>query len=81
MVGRSLKALYWVTSDDHGEDWFVIAGSQEEAVRFHAQEEGYDPGDAIAEHIVDLPDRPRAAERRAPGSRRGARGPRQVTSP
>ena len=45
MVGRSLKALYWVTTDDHGEDWFVIAGSQEEAVRFHEQEEGYDPGD------------------------------------
>ena len=59
MVGRSLKALYWITIDDHGEDWFVIAGSQEEAVRFHKQEEGYDPGDATAEHIVDLPDRPR----------------------
>lgn len=40
MVGRSLKALYWVTTDDHGEGWFVIAGSQEEAVRFHAHEEG-----------------------------------------
>jgi hypothetical protein len=47
--------LYWVTTDDHDEDWFVVASSPEEASRFHEDMEGYDPGDARAEEVLDIP--------------------------
>jgi len=48
--------LYWVTTEDHEEDWFVIAISEKEAAKFHEDMEGYDPGDAIAEAILDIPE-------------------------
>ena len=47
--------LYWVTTDDHDEDWFIIASSAEEACKYHEDEEGYDPGDAKAEEVLDIP--------------------------
>ena len=46
--------LFWVTTEDHDEDWFVVASSAEEASRFHEDAEGYDPGDATAEEILSL---------------------------
>ena len=52
---RHLK-LYWVTTEDHCEDWFIVAPSSEEACRFHQEAEGYDPGEARAEHILDIPE-------------------------
>jgi hypothetical protein len=48
--------LYWVTTDDHDEDWFIVASSAEEASKFHEDEEGYDPGDAMAEEILVIPE-------------------------
>jgi len=27
--------LYWVTTEDHEEDWFVVAISAKEAAKFH----------------------------------------------
>jgi hypothetical protein len=48
--------LYWVTTEDHDEDWFVIASSQKEAARLHEKMEGYDPGDATAEEILEVPE-------------------------
>jgi len=27
--------LYWVTTEDHHENWFIIASSSEEACKFH----------------------------------------------
>jgi len=48
--------LYWVTTEDHDEDWFVVASSAEEASRFHEDAEGYDPGDATAEEILSIPE-------------------------
>jgi hypothetical protein len=48
--------LYWVTTDDHDEDWFVVASSLEEAAKFHEDMEGYDPGDAKAEEVLDIPE-------------------------
>ena len=48
--------LYWVTTEDHDEDWFVVASSAEEAAEFHEKEEGYAPGDAEAEKVLAIPD-------------------------
>lgn len=47
--------LYWVTTEDHDEDWFIVANNPEEAATFHEEMEGYDPGDATAEIILELP--------------------------
>jgi len=48
--------LYWVTTSDHGEDWFVISHSAREAATFHEDFEGYDIGDATAELVMEIPD-------------------------
>ena len=48
--------LYWVETEDHAEDWFVVANDEEEAAIFHEDAEGYDPGDAFAEMIKAIPD-------------------------
>ena len=48
--------LYWVTTEDHDEDWFVVAKSAEEASKYHENMEGYDPGEAKAEEVLDIPE-------------------------
>ena len=48
------QILYWVMTEDHDEDWFVVASSAEEAARYHEREEGYGEGDAFAEKVVDI---------------------------
>jgi hypothetical protein len=48
--------LFWVTTDDHDEDWFVVASSPKKAERFFENYEGYGPGYADAEEILDIPD-------------------------
>ena len=47
--------LYWCTTDDGDEDWFMIAHSAREAEQQYASEEGYDLGDAAAEFVMLLP--------------------------
>jgi hypothetical protein len=47
--------LYWVTTEDHAEDWFIVASSPQEAATFHENAEGYVYGDATAEMIVEVP--------------------------
>ena len=47
--------LYWVTTEDHAEDWFIIANSAEEAAKFHETVEGYEWGDATTEMIPEIP--------------------------
>jgi hypothetical protein len=54
MAKNKLK-LYWVETADHDEDWFIVARSKRQAERFHEDAEGYDKGDAEAEHIATLP--------------------------
>lgn len=49
-------SLYWVTTADGSEDCFIVAASANAAARFLETHEGYDPDDADAEHVVDLPD-------------------------
>lgn len=34
--------LYWLTSKDHSEDWFVVANSNTEASQFFADNQGFD---------------------------------------
>ena len=48
--------LFWVTTEDHDEDWFVVAPNAREACTFHEDMEGYDPGNATAEEILDIPE-------------------------
>ena len=40
--------LYWVTTDDHDEDWFILAKTRRAAESYHIEYEGYEPGDARA---------------------------------
>ena len=47
--------LYWCETDDHDEDWFIVASSAKEARRMHEDIEGYGRGDARATLIVRIP--------------------------
>lgn len=47
--------LYWVTTEDHGEDWFVVATSPEDASKYHENMEGYGPDEAKAEEVLNIP--------------------------
>ena len=47
--------LFWVSTKDHDEDWFVVARSATDASRFFERIAGYDPGDAIAELVMEIP--------------------------
>jgi hypothetical protein len=55
--GKIAMNLYWVTTEDHAEDWFIVAASAQEAATFHEDVEGYAIGDATAEMILKIPDR------------------------
>jgi hypothetical protein len=44
--------LYWVTTSDHAEDWFIFAGSDLQARSYHEHYEGYGKGDARSRLIV-----------------------------
>jgi hypothetical protein len=48
-------ALYWCTTPDGEEDWFVVADSARSARRFHEGAEDYETGEASAERVVALP--------------------------
>jgi hypothetical protein len=62
-------ALFWCTTEDGSEDWFVVAASAKQAARYHEDSEGYDRGDADAELIAVIPVelRTRASWRDGPG--------------
>jgi len=47
--------LYWLTTSDHDEDWFVVANGPEKAAVFFEEVEGYEYGDANAELIMAIP--------------------------
>ena len=44
--------MYWVTTADHAEDWFIFAESARQARAFHEDHEGYGKGDARSRLIV-----------------------------
>lgn len=49
---KATVGLYWVTTCDHDEDWFILAKNSRSATRFHEIYEGYDPGDATARKVL-----------------------------
>ncbi len=55
-TSQAKRAIYWCTTDDGDEDWFVVAPSASLARSFHEDSEGYDSGTATAEWVVDVPD-------------------------
>jgi hypothetical protein len=66
--------LFWCTTEDHDEDWFVVAKTAAEAASFHEDEEGYDEGDATAELVCVLP-----ASEQAAAAERGTHWPTEET--
>jgi hypothetical protein len=44
--------LYWVETDDHDEDWFVVASDAHEAEAIHEGVEGYGEGQADATFLA-----------------------------
>ena len=44
--------LYWVTTQDHDEDWFIFARTPRSAAAFHERYEGYNTHDAKAHLVV-----------------------------
>ena len=55
--------LYWCSTPDHDEDWFVVATDGTEAKRYHEEAEGYGAGEASAELVCELPPEWRRAMR------------------
>ena len=47
--------LYWCETEDHDEDWFIVAESEDEACGIHESAEGYDPGDTEAYCLCSIP--------------------------
>ncbi|MCP3926955.1 MAG: hypothetical protein GY714_30725 [Desulfobacterales bacterium] len=47
--------LYWVTTEDNHENWFIVASSGKEAAKCHEDYEGYNTGDAKAEKVLKIP--------------------------
>lgn len=45
------------TQKAHDEGWVIVASSSEEASKYHEDMEGYEPGDAKAEEILDIPEK------------------------
>ena len=48
--------LYWVTTADHHEDWFIVASSKQKAEKFHEENEGYEYGYANAQKVINITD-------------------------
>jgi hypothetical protein len=48
--------LYWCETEDHDEDWFIVAKSKREACRCHEGMEGYWVGDAWATYVCTVPE-------------------------
>jgi len=56
MASNKHIRLYWVTTDDHDQDWFVFAGSARQARAYQEGYEGYGTGEARTRLIVtDVP--------------------------
>jgi hypothetical protein len=56
MINRKQMKLYWVTTEDHHEDWFIVASTPEEASKLHEELEGYEIGDASSQEILSIPE-------------------------
>lgn len=61
MSHRSLK-LFWCSTDENSscgcancEDWFMVALNSRQAASLHDDFEGFEPGDAKAKFVADIP--------------------------
>ena len=52
MPAKKPTHLYWVTTLDHDEDWFIFAPTSRSAASYHEDYEGYDTGDAKARLVI-----------------------------
>jgi hypothetical protein len=52
MASKKQIKLYWVTSADHDEDWFIFAESAKEARTYHEHYEGYGKGERHHRHAA-----------------------------
>ena len=48
--------LYWVETDEHHEDWFILAESGARAAFIHEEFEGYEDGYAEAQFVAKVPE-------------------------
>ena len=55
MRTRAPLNLYWCSTEDHSEDWFILAPTVQEAQVLHADYEGYEPEDVEAELVCAIP--------------------------
>jgi hypothetical protein len=55
-AAKALVTLYWVSTSDHDEDWFIFGKNTRSAAKFHADYEGYGPREAGAEPILEAPE-------------------------
>lgn len=53
---KNFIKLYWVSTADHGADWFILAFNKRDAERYHEDKDDYDSGMARAELICILPE-------------------------
>jgi hypothetical protein len=44
--------LYWVTTHDHDEDWFIFARTSRSAASYHEHYDGYNTGEARARLVI-----------------------------
>jgi hypothetical protein len=54
-AARAAAKLFWCTTPDHDEDWFIVATTARSASRQHEIDEGYGAGTASAELVCELP--------------------------
>ena len=52
MASAKQIKLYWVSSDDHDQDWLIFADTARRARAYHEDYEGYGRGDANSRLIV-----------------------------
>ena len=55
MAAKRKMKLYWASTGDHHEDWFIVAATAQEAAKLHEDLEGYNPGEARVEEILAIP--------------------------
>src|SRR5260370_28331531 len=51
-IKQAAVKLYWCTTADHDEDWFIFAESARQARAYHEHYEGYGKGDASSRLII-----------------------------
>ncbi len=49
---KPVMRLFWCSTPDHDEDWFIVAATARSAGQQHEIDEGYAPGTARAENRV-----------------------------